>query len=348
MKVLVADDEVVSLATLKIFTAKLGYQVLTANNGKKALDLWQEERPEIVISDWEMPEMNGIELCSSIRAAMEDAYTYIILVTGRNNISDVVKGMDAGADDYITKPFNKDELNVRIKAGERILRLQTKDAVICSLAKLAEIRDEDTGRHLDRVRYYSRALAESLRNGPNYPPELTTQLIETIFMTAPLHDIGKVGIPDFILLKPGMLSDKEFNVMKSHTLIGYDTLIDTFKNVPQAKYLKVAADIARNHHEKYDGSGYPDGLAGKDIPLTCRIFALADVYDALLSKRPYKEPYALDRARSIIVDARGTHFDPDIVDAFLACENRFKQIHDKFDDSLADVPRGFSSNSHFD
>ena len=207
------------------------------------------------------------------------------------------------------KPFNKDELNVRIKAGERVLRLQTKDIVILSLAKLAESRDEDTGQHLNRVRYYSKVLAKTLHHGTKRPPELNPQLIESIFTTAPLHDIGKVGIPDHILLKPGSLNDKEFNIMKSHTLIGFKTLMDTYNKAPHANYLEVAAEIARNHHEKYDGSGYPDGLKGDGISLSCRIFALVDVYDALVSERPYKEPFTHDRAKSIIVDGKGAHFE---------------------------------------
>ncbi len=334
MKVLVVDDENVSRITLKVFSSKLGHDVFAAENGREAYRIWEEERPEIVITDWEMPEMNGLELCSRIRSGIEGAYTYIILVTGRDNIADVVEGMEAGADDYITKPFNKDELSVRIKAGERIIRLQTKDVVICSLAKLAESRDEDTGQHLDRVRHYSRVLAETLYGKPNRPSELNMQLIESIFMTAPLHDIGKVGIPDYILLKPGLLDDREFDIMKSHTLIGHNTLMDTYQKAPQAKYLKVASDIARGHHERFDGSGYPDGLKGDAIPLPCRVFALADVYDALVTKRPYKEPFAHDRARSIIMDGKGTHFDPDVVEAFLLCERQFHEIHERFGDDL--------------
>lgn len=332
MKVLVVDDEHVSLTTLKLFATKLGYNVLSASNGKEAYRLWQKERPEIVITDWEMPVMNGLELCSKIRAEIGETYTYIIVVTGRDNATDVVEGMEAGADDYITKPFNKAELNVRIKAGERVLSLQSKDIVIFSLAKLAESRDTDTGQHLDRVRYYSKVLAETLHHGTKRPPELNPQLIYSIFMTAPLHDIGKVGIPDSILLKPGKLNDKEFNIMKSHTLIGFNTLMDTYKKAPQANYLKLAAEIARNHHERYDGSGYPDGLKGDEIGLLCRIFALVDVYDALVSKRPYKEPFTHDRAKAIIVDGKGAHFDPMVVEAFLACEHRFHEIHEKYRD----------------
>lgn len=330
MKVLVVDDEIVSLTTLKIFTARLGYEVLFASNGQEAYRIWQEVRPSIVITDWEMPEMSGLELCTKIREEMGDDYTYIILVTGRAEIRDLVMGMEAGADDYILKPFNKDELGVRIRAGERVLGLQSKDVVIFALAKLAESRDEDTGSHLDRVRHYALLLAETLWKGPKRPPELDRQMINQIFVTSPLHDIGKVGIPDFILLKPGMLTDHEFRVMKTHTVIGAKTLLGAYEKAPRATYLKVAAEIARHHHEKFDGSGYPDGLEGEEISLPARIFALADVYDALRSKRPYKEPFAHERAVSIIVGASGTHYDPLVVEAFEGCMEGFDAIFGKY------------------
>ena len=222
------------------------------------------------------------------------------------------------------------EVKVRVKAGERIIKLQSKETVIFALAKLAESRDEDTGNHLERVRFYSKILAETLAESQNPPPGLDSLLIENIFLTSSLHDIGKVGIPDYILLQPGRLDDKAFNIMKTHTVIGFNTLLEALKKAPEAAYLHVAAQIARHHHEKFDGSGYPDGLKGDEIPLASRIFALPDVYDALVSKRPYKEPFTHDRARNIILDGKGTHFDPLVVDAFLTCEEDFEDIHQRF------------------
>jgi len=327
----VADDERVSLTTLKAFAKRLGYDVLAASDGEEAYQVWERERPGIVVTDWEMPGMSGLDLCARIRAGMGEDYTYIIVVTGRGKTEDVIRGMEAGADDYIAKPFNRDELGVRIGAGERVLRLQTKDVVIFALAKLAESRDKDTGSHLERVRHYSQFLANTIYQSAGRPPELDQQMSHNIFMTSPLHDIGKVGIPDRILLKPDRLSAAEFDLMKTHTTIGAETLLGAYEKAPHANYLKVAAEIAHHHHEKYDGSGYPDGLAGQTISLPSRIFALADVYDALRTPRPYKGPFSHDKARSIILDGKGSHFDPMVVDAFLSCEERFQAIFRKYE-----------------
>lgn len=332
-KILVVDDEIASRKTLEVFAAKLGYGVYSAPDGEDAFDLWKRERPKLVVTDWDMPQMNGTDLCAKIRSEGGEDYTYVIMVTGRTDVMDVVKGIEAGADDYLVKPFNKDELNVRIKAGERILNSQSKDIVIFALAKLAESRDEDTGNHLERVSHYSKFLAEAIMDGPNQPPDLDRMMIDNIFLTSPLHDIGKVGIPDYILLKPGRLDDNEFDIMKSHSEIGYNTLSEALQKAPQAGYLRIAAEIALHHHEKYDGSGYPDGLKGDEIHLASRIFALADVYDALVSKRPYKEPFTHDRARHIIIEGRGSHFDPLVIDAFLKCEQSFVEIHEKYNDN---------------
>lgn len=326
MKVLVADDELVSRRKMDRLLQGLGYDTRVAEGGGEAYALWKAEQPRIVITDWNMPDMSGLELCRRIRSETTEDYTYVIFVTGNNDIEDVIIGMEAGADDYIHKPFNQGEVQVRVKAGERVINLQSKETVIFALAKLAESRDEDTGNHLERVRYYSKYLAEALMQMPAAPPELDARLIENIFLTSSLHDIGKVGIPDYILLKPGRLDDKEFNIMKSHTVIGFETLTGALQKAPEATYLRVAAEIAHHHHEKFDGSGYPDGLSGDRIPIVSRIFALTDVYDALVSKRPYKEPFTHDRARSIIIEGRGSHFDPLVVDAFLACEKRFVEV----------------------
>ncbi len=330
MKVLVVDDELVSRQKMDRLLQGLGYETQVAAGGVQGWEIWQAERPRIVITDWNMPDLDGLSLCRRIRAVTSEDYTYIIFVTGNNDIEDVIAGMEAGADDYIRKPFNQGEVKVRVKAGERVINLQSKETVIFALAKLAESRDEDTGNHLERVRHYSRYLAEALRQMPEAPAGLDALLVENIFLTSSLHDIGKVGIPDYILLKPGRLDDKEFGIMKSHTTIGFNTLYEALQKMPEATYLRVAAQIARHHHEKFDGSGYPDGLRGEAIPIASRIFALSDVYDALVSKRPYKEPFTHDRARSIILEGRGSHFDPRVVDAFLACEEAFIDTHERY------------------
>ena len=333
MKILLVEDELVSRSKMDKLVQSLGYDTMVADNGSEGWNMWKAERPNVVLTDWNMPEMDGLELCRRIRSEEGEDYTYIIVITGRSEIQDVIRGMEAGADDYIAKPFNKDELNLRIQAGKRVINLQSKDIVIFALAKLAESRDEDTGFHLERVSHYAKTLAETIIDSPNPPRELDQVLASNIFLTSPLHDIGKVGIPDYILLKPGRLDDSEFSIMKSHTQIGYNTLLEAQKKVPSANYLKVAAEIALHHHEKYDGSGYPDGLRRDDIHIASRIFALCDVYDALVSKRPYKEPFTHDRAKNIVVEGKGQHFDPKVVDAFLRCESTFIEIHEKYQET---------------
>ena len=324
MNVLVVDDEKLSRRTLAFYMEKLGYTVFQAEDGRQALQYWRDESPKIVLTDWNMPEMDGAELCWSIRREEGEDYTYLIMITSRENSVDLVAGFEAGVDDYLTKPVRKDELTARIKAAERIFSLQDKDMVIFALARLAETRDPETGYHLERIQGYSRLLAQAL-NQDDFP-ELNRQFIETLYATSPLHDIGKVGIPDRILLKPGRLTDKEFAIMKTHTTIGYETLRSAYRKNPRAAYLRMSAEIARSHHERFDGSGYPDGLVGDDIPLSARIVAVADVYDALISKRVYKEAFSHEKTREIIMEARESQFDPRLVDAFLSAEEDIREV----------------------
>jgi len=325
MKILVVDDELVSRTKLEKHVTSMGHQAIVATNGKDALALWMQNRPEMVITDWVMPEMTGVELVREVKRLQGGRYCYIIMITSQSETDDLVTGMSAGADDFIRKPFVKDELTVRIKAGERIINFGSRDIVIFSMACLAEARDNDTGNHLERIRHYSKILAENIASTENID-EVTPEFIDNILLTSPLHDIGKIGIPDFVLLKPGMLDEKEYKIMQKHTVIGYGSLTTALEKYPEAKYLKMSADIALFHHEKFDGSGYPYGIKGHDIPLCARIVALADVYDALVSKRVYKSAMPHDTAKAIIVKDRGTHFDPVVVDAFLRCEAQFIEI----------------------
>jgi len=330
MKIAIVEDEFVSRRKMQRFIQGLGYETLVASDGLKGLELWQNERPRIVITDWIMPGLDGIDLCQKIRETEGSQYTYIIMVTSKEDIGDVVASIEAGADDFITKPFEKEELAVRIRAGERIIGFESKDLVIFSMAKLAESRDPETGYHLERIQFYSKILVETLMSSQNPPPELNDPFVENIFLTSPLHDIGKIGIPDFILLKPGRLDDREFEIMKTHCQIGFETLDEALKRYPQADYLRMSADIAIAHHEKFDGTGYPNRLLGEEIPLSARIVALADVYDALVHKRVYKTAYTPDVAKALITESSGSHFDPDIVEGFLACEDSFIEILKKF------------------
>ena len=332
MKILIVDDEFVSRKKMDLLVRNLGYETLVANDGIEGWEVWKNERPKMVITDWMMPRMDGLELCKKIREAEGSEYIYIIMVTSKEDVNDLVMGMDAGADDFITKPFVKEELAVRIRAGERISSFETRDIVIFSLARLVESRDSETGNHLERIRHYSRALTTAILQSNN-SPEIDTLFQDNIFLTSPLHDIGKIGIPDYILLKPGALDDQEFEVMKKHTVIGFETLNEALQKYPKADYLRMSAEIALSHHERFDGSGYPNGLKGEMIPLSARIVGLADVYDALVSKRVYKEAYQHDVAKSIIENERERHFDPMIVDAFLSCEDKFVEISRRFSEN---------------
>jgi putative two-component system response regulator len=330
MKILVVDDKATSRKTLESYAKKLGHEVLTAADGEAGWDIWNSERPRIVVTDWVMPKMNGLELCSAIRQHEDEDYTYIVMVTVQDKIEEVILGMKAGADDYLTKPVNREEFYFRLKAGERVISLQDKVIVIFSLAKLAESRDPETGSHLERIRYFSKTLAETLLTFPDTPPELTSRYINNLFLTSPLHDIGKVGIPDHILLKPGPLSTEEFDIIKTHTTIGYETLNEALQKSPKAEYLRMSAEIALFHHERYDGSGYPKGLKGNEIPFSARIVALADVYDALTSKRVYKAALSSEEAYAIILSEKGSHFDPKVVDGFEKCVDQFIAIKERF------------------
>lgn len=330
MQILIVDDSKLVLMALESLLKDAGYEVLTAMDGHQALEVLRKNQCRLIISDWSMPVMTGIDLCKTIRSEEISAYIYFILLTSHGTLAEMIKGLSAGADDFIAKPYSPGEVLARIRAGERILSLETRDVAIFALAKLAESRDVDTGAHLERVQHYCRILAQRMANIEKYHEVISAEFIRLIFQTSPLHDIGKVGIPDAVLLKPGKLEPHEFEIMKSHTTIGADTLSGTLEKFPGVSFLEAARDIAWTHHERYDGSGYPKGLAAEDIPLCGRIIALADVYDALTSKRVYKKAFTHETAKEIIVESRGTHFDPDVVEAFLSREDEFLNIRRRF------------------
>jgi putative two-component system response regulator len=304
VNILVVDDELVSREKLARLIQGLNHDMLVASDGDEAWEIWESRRPRLVITDWNMPGIKGPELCRKIRASEGSRYTYLIIVTSRDASTDIVEGMNAGADDFVSKPFVKEELAVRIRAGERILGFESRELVIFSMAKLAESRDPDMGDHLERIRFYSKALAEAIARSNNPPQEMNRLFIDNIFLTSPLHDIGKTGIPDHVLLKQGRLNHDEFELMKKHSNIGFEAIAHSLEKHPGAEYLSMSAEIALNHHEKFDGTGYPAGLSGTDIPLSARIVALADVYDALVSKRVYKEADTHQMAKAIIIDGR--------------------------------------------
>jgi len=330
MEVLIVDDDPLMLHLSRTVVTRLGHQVTAARDGREALQLMRRGSYRMVISDWEMPEMDGLELCRQIRQRYCSKYVYIILHTVRCGAQNIIDGLNAGADEFITKPVDPEELRVRVRTGERILALESREVTILSLAKLAESRDEETGAHVDRMREYCRVIAEYLSQQDKFCEEVDGDFVHLIYLTSPLHDIGKVGVPDRILLKAGPLTEDEFEVMKQHAVTGGMTLDSAIYAHPEAKFLCMARDIARSHHERFDGSGYPHGLAGTAIPLCGRIVALADVYDALTTRRVYKPAVSHKTACHIIRNGKGTQFDPDIVQAFMASEERFREIYQRY------------------
>ncbi|MGD9645810.1 MAG: HD domain-containing phosphohydrolase [Pirellulales bacterium] len=326
MRVLVVEDDCVSSEFLCSTLRCFGYSVTAASNGREALELLRTGQYRIVVSDWEMPEMCGDELCRQVRGRKWNAYVYIMLVTLFDGIDHVVEGLRAGADDFLSKPYHPEELRVRLRTAERILSLESRDVLLFAMAKLTESRDNDTGLHLDRIREYCRILSQELSTWPEYHEEIDGEYIQLLYLTSPLHDIGKVGIPDSVLLKPGPLTPEEFEIMKQHTTIGGETLQAVTLAHPEARYLSMARDIAFTHHERWDGTGYPFGLRGREIPLCGRLTALADVYDALTSRRVYKAKMGHSEARQIIFEGAGSHFDPDIVEAFRRREDEFTRV----------------------
>ncbi len=332
MRVLVVDDDCVSAEILTNSLQCFGYEVTVADNGRAAFELIRTGRYHLVVSDWEMPEMSGLELCRQIRKRRWSSYIYLILVTSYEGVENIVEGLNAGADDFLTKPFEPEELRVRLRVGERILSLESRDVVIFALAKLAESRDPETGVHLERMREYCRLLGQELSQRDKFRHLVDGEYVQLLYLTSPLHDIGKVGIPDRVLLKPGRLTAEEFEIMKQHACIGGNTLEAAVRANPEAQFLAMAREIALTHHERYDGTGYPRGLREEEIPLCGRITAVADVYDALTTRRVYKPRMSHETARGIILDGRGTHFDPDLIEAFLRREKDFISVGRRLDE----------------
>lgn len=343
MRALIVDDDELSLELLQNVLNEMGYEVEQASNGKEALAKLRTDCIHLVITDWEMPEMNGLELCRAIREEDFDGYVYVIMLTSRDGGRQKIEGLHGGADAFLVKPLNPDELLVSLKTAERILGLETRDLALFSLAKLSESRDPETGAHIERVQSYARLLAQYLSTTDRYHDIIDTEFVRLIYQTSPLHDIGKVGIPDSVLLKPGKLSDPEMAVMKTHVNMGAQTLEASLQRFPNVRFLQMARDIAMFHHERWDGSGYPSGLAGNDIPLSARIVSLADVYDALTSRRVYRDAMSHAQAKQLIIRERGTQFDADVIDAFLRTEAQFIAIRERFKDdehqpAIANLP----------
>ncbi len=348
--ILVVDDTPENILLLSELLQPL-YLVRAASSGYRALQVAASDpRPDLILLDVMMPEMDGYEVIRQLQADARTAGIPVIFVTALESSIDEERGLALGAVDYITKPIKPAIVLARVKThielGTARAWLQDRNAVleaevarrmeenlliqdagIRALAYLAETRDPETGNHLRRTQQYVEALCKQLRSHPRFAGFLTDHNIQVLIKSTPLHDIGKVGIPDHILLKPGKLDPDEWEIMKHHARYGSDAIELAEKDAEKpVEFLSMAKEIARYHHEKWDGSGYPDGLAGDAIPISARLMALADVFDALISQRVYKPPFSMEKSVSIIQEGRGSHFDPDVVDAFLALQKEFLTI----------------------
>ena len=348
-KILVVDDTKTNIEVLEgILSAH--YDVIVAMNGKKALFLAEKVHPDLILLDVMMPEMDGYETLRQIsqNPAIKDIPVFFL--TAKSDSQSERQGLDLGAVDYIAKPFLPELILLRIKnqleykrqrdhlhelVAEKTDDLRkTLKVLLTSLGALAEYRDPETGEHIRRTQLIVQRLAQALLNEGKFSDYIiSNEYVDYYATAAPLHDIGKVGIQDEILRKPGRLNEEERKVMMMHPQMGYDVLLGATRELGGSPMVRIAADMALAHHERWDGEGYPNGLKGDQIPIGARLMAVADVYDALVSKRPYKDPYPHDVAVREIVKGRGTQFDPDVVDAFLKIADSLPDIYEQFKDT---------------
>jgi putative two-component system response regulator len=338
------------------------YRVRVANSGARALQVAvSEPKPDLILLDVMMPGMDGYEVLERLRANPATRDIPVIFITAMNGTADEERGLSAGAVDYITKPIRPVIVQARVRAqlelkqardwlkdqnlyleseitrrmGENLL---IQDVSILALARLAETRDPETGNHLHRTQGYVRALARHLQNHPRFASFFGVHPVELLAKSAPLHDIGKVGIPDDILRKPGKLTAEEWVIMQTHAKLGSDAIEQAERDAEKpVEFLTLAKEIAHWHHEKWDGSGYPDRLKGEAIPVSARLMALADVFDSLISPRVYKRAFPFSQARTMIAESRGRHFDPDVTDAFLSLFDEFVAIAERYNDAEHDL-----------
>lgn len=341
--ILVVDDQPQNIELLEAYLVPQGYEIVTAASGEEALEKLSGNSIDLILLDVMMPGMNGFEVTRRVRQDNAHRLLPIILVTSLRGTEDRVKGIEAGCDDFISKPIEKVEILARVrsllkvKAYNDLMSHYRKDLetevaarteelkqafekikaasleTIYRLSKAAEYKDKDTGAHIQRMSLYSAALARRMG--------LDESTIESILYAAPMHDLGKIGIPDGILLKPTRLDAAEWEIMKLHSVIGAEILKGS-----DAEFIRMGETIALCHHEKWDGSGYPNGLKGIEIPIAGRIAAIADVFDALTSRRPYKKPFCMEHSLAVIKKGRGVHFDPDVADAFFAIKEEILTV----------------------
>ena len=361
--VLVIDDAPDNLALMSGLL-KDSYQVKVAQHGEMGLKVaLTSPPPDLILLDIMMPDLDGYEVCRRLKSNPASRAIPVIFLNAQTDLQDEQKGLLLGAVDYITKPISPSLMLARVatqialktnvdflrdnnadleqEVARRIEDLSAaQDVTILAMTSLAETRDSDTGNHIRRIQHYVRALALALKDHPRFADDLGPQAISLLFKSAPLHDIGKFGIPDRILLKPSSLSPEEFEIMKTHTTLGFEAIEQAEKALGlQPPMLRTAKEIVLSHQEKWDGSGYPQGLKGDAIPMSARLMAVADVYDALISQRVYKAALPHDRAVQIVFQGRGSHFDPDMVDAFIGIQDEFQAVAERFADSDSNLQK---------
>ena len=361
--VLIVDEASDNLIEMNRLLQKQ-YEIRLANSGRAALSVMQQvPRPHLVVLDTALPDIDGYAVCQQLKSNPDTADIPVIFLQAREECDEERALMEGGAD-VVAKPVVGDVLRARVdthlqlRHSRELLKQQRNllehvveevtlelgqmlDAMIWALASLAETREYETPNHLRRVQHYVVALARQLQGHKRFSEELSDANIKSLYKAAPLHDIGKVSIPDAILLKPGALTPAEFSVMKMHTVYGRDAIVNVENHLGYTNtFLRYAREITYSHQEKYDGTGYPEGLKGDAIPLAARLMAVADVYDALISKRVYKPAFTHETAMEMVRQASGEHFDPDVVDAMLAAEEEFRDIAERYADNVQDLEHG--------
>lgn len=365
LTVLIVDDTQQVRTVIRRFLTAENLEVMEADSGEMMDRVLEIKIPDIIILDIMLPKEDGLSILRRLKQNEATMEIPVIMVSGLGEVEIVAQALEDGATDYMTKPICSKRLKARMKncrdtirlrqlEREQKLQLEERNSflkrrverqmenlkhshkgTIFALSKLAESRDPETGEHLERLQEYCRAICHGLKDAGHYTNTLSEQFIENLAAASPLHDVGKVGIPDSVLLKPGRLTKEEFDIMKTHAQLGADCLMAASEHCGNNPLIEMGIEIAQFHHEKWDGSGYPTGLSGECIPLSARILALGDVYDALTSKRVYKDAFSHEKSRDIIVEGRGQHFDPKVVDAFLAVEDQFRKIRQTFSDAIA-------------
>jgi len=353
--VMVVDDDPASLKLMeKILQPRSRYEVRSFSRGRMALTAASERPPDLILLDIKMPEMTGYEVCERLKSSAQLSGIPVIFISALNAPEERLRGFRFGVVDYVSKPFQFEELQARVDTHLRLRSLQQKSEkdnyflqemvqtqiktiagarveTVFAIAKLAESRDDQTGRHLERIQTLCRLMAVGFSELTKYKTTVDSSWIRTLYYSSALHDIGKVAIPDRILLKPGPLTPEEFAIMKTHAALGAQTLRTLHGRYPDNELIEIGIEIAQSHHERWDGTGYPDGLAGEVIPLRARILAVADCYDAIRSRRCYKPAIPHDETCAIILQESGKHFDPTVTAVFSELAGTFQDMWRQMD-----------------